>query len=326
MFFVLTIFAPMKRDLRIDSVKGILLILVILGHVIEVSDNSSFSQKLYDFIYLFHMPLFIYISGSLTKRKDDFKAFLSGLAYILIPYVIFQSVHVAALLLQGESFSMRHIVIPCWTLWYLLSLAYWKTGVQVFANILNKYPLPILAVSIILCLLCGGIPHGRVLSIQRTFHFLPFFLLGYYHGRGLIPCISFRKPTSIIIIGIVAIIVALGLLPDDVRWILYGSMGYGTDRIFAKSFLMLCSFAMTFSFFSLVQENRILASVGRDSLVYYMYHSLIIMYVLTPAIHRFHLPHDCIAFSLTYTLGILGLISVARRFRPITFLASPLKR
>ena len=103
-------------------------------------------------------------------------------------------------------------------------------------------------------------------------------------------------------------------------------MGYGTDRIFAKSFLMLCSFAMTFSFFSLVQENRILASVGRDSLVYYMYHSLIIMYVLTPVIHGFGLPHDCIAFSLIYALGILGLIAVARKFRPITFLASPLKR
>lgn len=315
----------MKRNLRIDSVKGILLILVILGHVIEKTDNSSFSQKLYDFIYIFHMPLFIYISGYLTKKKDDFKAFFVGLTSILVPYAIFQSIHVAAMLLQGESLSLRHIFIPCWTLWYLLSLAYWKIGVQLFANILHKAPLLFLAISVIFSLICGGIPHGQALSIQRTFHFLPFFLLGYYNGRGLLPSIQFRKPISVLIICIVATIVIIGLVPHDTRWLLYGSLGYGHDRILAKSYLMICSFAVTFSFYSLVRENRIFVSIGRDSIVFYLYHSLLITYLLTPVIHRFNLPHDSIIFSIIYTLGILGLIAIAKKFKPIVFLASPFK-
>lgn len=315
-----------NRNTRIDSIKGFLIILVILGHIIEMTDNSLLSEKLYNFVYLFHMPLFIYISGYLTRRKDDFKAFLSGLASILIPYVIFQFIHVTALLLQGESLSLRHLVFPCWTLWYLLSLAYWKIGVQLFANILHKAPFVILAISVIICLLCGGIPHGRVLSIQRTFHFLPFFLLGYYTGRGLMPPIQFRKSVSIIIIGIVAVIVMFDFLPYNARWLLYGSIGYGSERIIAKSYLMLCSFAVTFSFLGLAKENRILASIGMYSLVYYMYHSLLIMYVLTPAIHYFDLPHNCIAFSIIYTFGILGFIAVARKFKPVIFLANPLKR
>ena len=316
----------MKRNLHIDSVKGILLILVILGHVIQMTDSSSFSQKLFDFLYIFHMPLFIYISGYLTKKKDDFKAFVVSISSILIPYTIFQSIHVAVMLLQGESLSLTHLLLPCYTMWYLLSLAYWKTGVQMFANILHKSPLLFLAISVILSLICGGIPHGKVLSIQRTFNFLPFFLLGYYNRQGLIPPVTFRKPISFFIIGIVTSIVMIGLLPYDSRLLLWGCIGYSSDRILAKAFLMICSYAMTFSFFSLVQENRILASIGRDSILYYLYHSLIIAYLLTPAISRFNLPHDNIAFSIIYTFSILVFIAVARKFKPVVFLAYPQKR
>lgn len=46
------------RDLHLDTLKGVLIILVILGHVITRVDGSHFSQRLYDFIYFFHMPLF----------------------------------------------------------------------------------------------------------------------------------------------------------------------------------------------------------------------------------------------------------------------------
>lgn len=60
-----------NRDERIDSVKYCLMVLVIVGHV--------FSQKLFystpgcsvvwEWIYMFHMPLFVFLSGFFhTKR------------------------------------------------------------------------------------------------------------------------------------------------------------------------------------------------------------------------------------------------------------------
>ena len=59
----------MKRDLRIDTIKGILIVCVVLGHVIGNFDASYLSQRVYDFIYMFHMPLFIFISGIFTHKR-----------------------------------------------------------------------------------------------------------------------------------------------------------------------------------------------------------------------------------------------------------------
>lgn len=52
----------MQRDLTIDTLKGFLIILVILGHLIG-SLNVYGGDKIWNFIYTFHMPLFVLISG-----------------------------------------------------------------------------------------------------------------------------------------------------------------------------------------------------------------------------------------------------------------------
>ena len=61
----------MVRDTRLDSIKGLLIILVILGHLIIALDNYNFiNHSVMGLIYIFHMPLFILISGYLTKHPD----------------------------------------------------------------------------------------------------------------------------------------------------------------------------------------------------------------------------------------------------------------
>lgn len=72
-----------KRDLNIDALKGITIILVVLGHAIIRADvysyipNSYLKHYVFLFIYSFHMPLFIFLSGFITygrslKLKDKF--------------------------------------------------------------------------------------------------------------------------------------------------------------------------------------------------------------------------------------------------------------
>lgn len=54
----------MKRDLYWDSLKAILIILVVYGHMISpYAPDGSFNRAMCSFIYTFHMPLFIFISG-----------------------------------------------------------------------------------------------------------------------------------------------------------------------------------------------------------------------------------------------------------------------
>lgn len=49
------------RDSTIDIAKGIGIFLVVLGHF------AVFASPLYHYIYLFHMPLFFFISGMFAK-------------------------------------------------------------------------------------------------------------------------------------------------------------------------------------------------------------------------------------------------------------------
>lgn len=53
-----------KWNYSIDVVKGILILLVILGHVILGTIQNNFIRF---FIYTFHMPMFLFISGYLVN-------------------------------------------------------------------------------------------------------------------------------------------------------------------------------------------------------------------------------------------------------------------
>lgn len=58
-----------QRVAYYDNLKGILIVLVVVGHLLEpvaVSANMT-TMQFVDFIYLFHMPLFIFVSGLFCK-------------------------------------------------------------------------------------------------------------------------------------------------------------------------------------------------------------------------------------------------------------------
>ncbi|WP_175215983.1 acyltransferase family protein [Proteus mirabilis] len=55
----------MYRNKKIDSIKGVLIFLVVFGHFLEsmIGWKGSNSSALLHVIYSFHMPFFILISG-----------------------------------------------------------------------------------------------------------------------------------------------------------------------------------------------------------------------------------------------------------------------
>lgn len=67
-----------SREIWLDCLKGIVIILVVLGHVLDGSSgnnlfpNDTWIKSLHTAIYIFHMPLFFCLSGmslSIMKRK-----------------------------------------------------------------------------------------------------------------------------------------------------------------------------------------------------------------------------------------------------------------
>ena len=65
-----------ERERLPDVLRGFAIILVVFGHCIQEGNGESFSSgalyfddKLYQFIYSFHMPLFMMISGYLSGKS-----------------------------------------------------------------------------------------------------------------------------------------------------------------------------------------------------------------------------------------------------------------
>lgn len=79
-----------SRLLYIDYVRGLAMVLVIAGHV-------NFGHIFSNFIHLFHIPIFYYISGYLFNglKQISFQSFISKkINSLIIPYLFFGICHV----------------------------------------------------------------------------------------------------------------------------------------------------------------------------------------------------------------------------------------
>ena len=201
------------RDNRIDSMKGFLIILVVLGHVIGVAGSGVLNDRLWKLIFLFHMPMFVMLSGYLTQRKGDIKVFWNKQKSLLLPFLVFQ---VMSLLIVScvfkECLTPISFIIPYWSLWYLISLLFWRIFIEYTPSVIINKPFIFLLIAILMALFSGLLHYGRVLSIQRTLNFFPFFLFGYYMGSGLIKKQLWPKALSFTVV-LFSIIWLIDILP-----------------------------------------------------------------------------------------------------------------
>lgn len=160
------------RDARYCNLKLLLIFLVIYGHLIEPRIWSAPElMTQYRWIYLFHMPLFSFLSGLFLKNQQMCR---SQIVKTLPLYAVFQTV--AVFLGQGAVKPLT----PFWHLWYLLSYSTWTgLGWLWFRFGRGKGKLLILAASVLLgCLIGNASFVDRRLSLSRTIVFFPYFWMG----------------------------------------------------------------------------------------------------------------------------------------------------
>lgn len=124
---------------------------------------------------MFHMPLFVALSGYFSHKKSIKNFFLSSLR-LLEPLVLFQVICI----ILNRAFTISEIFTPWWILWYLLSLFFWRTILQFLPQKIIDIKWIVLVCSVIISIIAGFSPFTKFMSLQRTFAFLPFFFIGYY--------------------------------------------------------------------------------------------------------------------------------------------------
>ncbi len=164
--------ADPQRDARFDNLKGLLIFLVVLGHLLELT-KGPLAVWLYRVIYSFHMPAFTFCTGYFSRFSA--KRFLGRILY---PYFVYQTLYLlfARYLLHRE--GPLQYTTPYWLLWYLLSMALWTLLLPVIDQLQPRWAA--LPATFALALLAGFDPTiGYSLSLSRTLVLLPFFVSGY---------------------------------------------------------------------------------------------------------------------------------------------------
>lgn len=165
-----------ERDCYFDNYKAILIILVVIAHFIgPVSKRFGLVECIYKFIFLFHMPAFIFICGYFAKHNDLIKL----IRKILIPYMILQIIYFFLYnYLWGEPRRFSFIA-PAYTMWFLLCLFAWRIIIDKVKDIKG-----LLIICMVFGLLAGFFDIiGKALSLSRMIVFFPYFIMGYRFDR-----------------------------------------------------------------------------------------------------------------------------------------------
>lgn len=301
-----------------DTAKFILMALVIIGHCLEKFTPQGACGSIYNTIYTFHMPLFIFITGYFTNTHKEWKAYFEGLASLLLTFLLFNIVWAVI----HRTFSVSCLLFPAWTLWYLLSVAYWKSLMYLFKRVDGRL---VLLGSVCIAIIGGFIPIA-VLSIPRTLTFAPFFVLGYLAREQGVNFDKFRS-VYILVPSLILFAVCLLGLKGDYTWLLYGTRDYSQFpcSIYLAPCLRLgclilgCLFSLCL--LAYCPSSDIMARRGENTMLYYLFHTFPIV-ALCVVFNHFGIEKSVGTFCVGLACVILFL-AVCERMKIAQMLIHP---
>lgn len=287
---------------NIDLLKGLLIILVVIGHVIREDMSHSIFRTL---IYSFHMPVFIAISGYLfhAERFRSFGELLKKYTLrLMLPWAIaVVGYSWLTTTFQGKSYGVHCILEafahPYYHLWFIPAFLAWiflTWGVKKMGLSQQTFFLLALAVT----LFSSYLQYSSYFSSNELGHtlfytFRPYLYL--YFAMGV--CyqqLTLQKPLVFIYLCPVFTFLMICYLfyhslPSHSLLLAIGSLLLSSSSIYL---LLKCSVRNALPFIQMIEW------IGSHSLFFYLWH-------VVPIILSAHLFSK--AYSVYYGLTILGL-------------------
>lgn len=264
-----------ERNQYFDNLKGFLIILVIIGNSLELANPESVNVHFFILLlYVFHMPLFVFLSGyfsKLSKRttKEKVKRSIKLYFYAQVFYTAFN------FFILGRDGARLKILMPQWTLWYLLSMVFW----YIISDYIINYKKWIIWTVIIAMLAGLDSSIGTTGSASRTLFFLPFFIGGMAFKEEYLEFLRANKIK--ILIGSIFTIVILWLLNEATPVELlfeYTKYTWYFDKpwfpMFLRGFHYISAIVVGMGILVFMPSKMTkVAKVGKYSLIMYLTHS-----------------------------------------------------
>lgn len=281
-----------KRVIQRDNLKFFLIFLVVLGHICEIilwnsNGNLENIKRLRFFIYSFHMPLFLFVSGIFSKKNIDNKRYYNIFYYLMI-YVFMKIILFITYIFIDKTYSIS-IFTESEVPWYIFALFAFSIITIFLKNIDKKY---VLIVSIIIgCIVGYDKEISDFLCLSRIFVFYPFFYLGYILDGNKV--INFFKKRKVKLFSIMILLFSIFVVYkyiNQIYWLsplLSGRNPYfslGEYEIYGgilRLGLYLVSFILSISIMGIIfifKKNTIFTKCGSRTLQIYVFHWLLLKY------------------------------------------------
>ncbi|MFL6106238.1 MAG: acyltransferase family protein [Marmoricola sp.] len=304
--------ATRQRDPWFDTIKMALVALVVVGHSWKglLPANGAITWA-YDFLYAWHVPAFVVVTGYLSRNfRWTPEKLWSLVRTVAVPYVIFEAAlawfryHFGGVALN-DLFKDPH-----WPMWYLAALFFWRLATPAILAIPRRIVLPLAVATS----LGAGLFAGQVLDSARIFGLLPFFVLGL-----VLRDVDWNRlrsatlvPYAVLGFLTIALVTRYTEVWGSTDWFYYNSRydQLGTDpghAIALRALVLALGLLGTFSFVVLVPKTASWFSrLGAATLIVYLWHGFLVLSAEYLGVPGWSATHPVVAFGLA-TAGAVAL-------------------
>jgi fucose 4-O-acetylase-like acetyltransferase len=276
--------APAKeRVAYLDNARYWVMLLVVIGHSLTELVVMDSARGVYTWIYLFHMPFFILISGYTARHYiGDFRQIRRIVSTLIVPYLLVETS--LQLITKHYDGKPEHLMIlsPQWLGWFLAALFIWRITTPIWRAL--KYPI---TTSIAISLLAGLIEIPNVLALPKVLALLPFWVIGLHMNRELFMKLGDARIRAAAVVVLVTSFVLCQLYAHDwtTQWLLWKDR-YAEDPLdvgpwqgmMTRGSLLLVGALLTFATLSLIPRARSITTVlGGRTFYCYLLHGFVII-------------------------------------------------
>lgn len=307
--------AATKRINKYDNLKGLAIILIVLGHLDYLNVINPF--HLSRFFFLIDLPIFFFVAGYFSKIAPDQP--LKSFKRLMIPYFLFCFlIELFRFLYTGSSDWDLIFIQSSMAMWFLISLFIMK----MILPILDKLKYPII-ITFIIALLFGVYDFNpNYLALTRTFSYLPIFLFGFYFNRYMEDFSKaygklygfFDRHFKLIVLAVCLVTVVVVFKFNGKFFVfkdpysgnlLYEAIKKGIVLVLEIAWMVILNRIMT-------NKDCFLTKIGRNSMAVYVLHPFI-YYIFKP-IWPVMITSDVISIVLSIVLTAITVFVLSRDF------------
>ncbi|MDQ4053860.1 MAG: acyltransferase family protein [Actinomycetota bacterium] len=297
------------RDPWFDNAKMALVTLVVIGHGWTLLPQSSLDRHLYDFLYSWHIPAFVLVTGYLSRGFGWTRPRMWQLVRtVAVPYVLFECAFGLFRVYVGGETLDGLFLDPHWPLWYLPALFLWRLLTPIFRALPGGLFLAVVIS------LAAGVWVADTLDLARVLGLLPFFVLGLKATPERLETLRSRSAVVAAVVVMVGVVVVTWFVDAwaSTEWLYYRAMYVelttsDLQAVATRAAVLAIGGLGALAFLALVPRvSGWFTRMGAATLVVYLFHGFAVKGAEFAGFQGWADEHAAYALVLT-TLGGLAL-------------------